>query len=71
MVCRMHYENKIQKITLVNTHWLSNATFWQSAVFCRFSACVKLLKIRARHSSISKGLLQVEKWLWREAAIYA
>lgn len=43
--------------------------FWQSAVFCLFSACVKLLKIRATHSSISKGLLQIEKWLWREAAI--
>lgn len=44
MVRRTHYENKIQRITLVNTHWLSNATFWQSAVLCRFSACVKPLK---------------------------
>lgn len=56
----IHHENKIQKITSVNTHRLSNATFWQSAVFCQLSARVKLLKIRARHSSISKRLLQIE-----------
>lgn len=67
MVRVTHYANKIQRIALVNAHWLlSNATFfffWQSAVFCHFSACVKLLKVRARHSSVSKGLLQIEKWL--------
>lgn len=64
---KQNTEDHFSKYTLVKQCYL----FWQSAVFCLFSACVKQLKIRATDSSISKGLLQTEKWLWRQAAMYA